>query len=229
MEFCYEKHKRGESGSLMPDKRKNSSSIKSARFKKFLNRITFLANSAAVPPSIWGRKKLEEKRRGEKKKKKKIKEIRPRPQHPSPRSFQPHFIFKRYFSDKTDSGREDFCCEKIRVSRDGATIPFPSFLPSFIRLCATDFSDESNRPEPSPSLHFRPKFEYSFPRRMSPSVDVQILRPIWILFRPAVADHHLIVYSWSRLSFRFFFPLFICWKKWMHNICKKKKNLELKI
>lgn len=98
-------------------------------------------------------------------------------QHPSPRSSQPRFIFKRYFSDKTDSGqgtREDFCCEKIheRVSWDGATTPFPSFLYSSLRNQLLWIQPVGTLPTPAIAVSesFRSKFEYSFPRRMSPSV-----------------------------------------------------------
>lgn len=78
------------------------------------------------------------------------------------------------------------------------------FLPSFIRPCATNFSDESNRSEPSPPppLQFQKAFGRNSNIRFRAECRLlSTLRPICILLRPAVADHHLIVYSWSRLSF----------------------------
>lgn len=141
-------------------------------------------------------------------------------QHPSPRSSQPRFIFKRYFSDETDSGqgtREDFCWEKIhgRVSWDGATI---SFLPLFVLAQPTSLMNPTGRNPPhlrhcsfrklsaeirifvsAPNvafcLHYAPFVFYS---------DQRLQTTIWSCIRDP--GYHFLRFSWR---FLFFFLLFL--------------------
>lgn len=167
-------------------------------------------------------------------------------QHPSPRSFQPRFIFKRYFSDETDSEqgtREDFCCEKIhgRVSWDGATTPFPFFLYSSLRNQLLWWIQPVGTLPTSAiavSESFRPKFEYSFPRRMSPSV---YITPHLYFTRTSgcrpPSDRVFVIQAIVSFDlvgdFYFFSTLFICVARIERSECKKyickKKILEPKV
>lgn len=166
-------------------------------------------------------------------------------QHPSPRSFQPRFIFKRYFSDETDSGqgtREDFCCEKIhgRVSWDGATTPFPSFLYSSLRNQLLWWIQPVGTlpiPAIAVSESFRSKFEYSFPRRMSPSV--YITPHLYFTqtsgCRPP-SDRVFVIQAIVSFDlvddfYFFFYSFYMCCsnrKKWVQKIYLQKKDSRAK-
>lgn len=177
----------------MPDKKKTHR-ILNPRFKKFLNRITFLANFApSIQKKETGRKQNNKKKR--------------RNQAETSIHLRVHSNRALYLKDIFQASRFWKERERISVARKytdafrGTARPLhflPSFLSFFIRPCATDFSDESNRSEPSPSppLHFQKAFGRNSNIRFRVECRLlSTLRPICILFRPAVANHHLIVYS----------------------------------